>query len=153
MKKKIILKNINFTIYLSKKISLLIDKYVYFYFFGSLGTGKTFFCKNLIKNLGFNGIVNSPSFSLINEYKFNKKNICHFDFYRINNIRDLIDIDVYSYFNNKNICLVEWPNKILNFLPKADLYFNFFFLNYKKRILYIYSNTNKGYNILKNIYI
>ncbi len=152
MKKKIILNNINHTFFISKKLSLLINKCIYLYFFGELGTGKTFFCKSFIKNLGYNGIINSPSFSLINEYRIKNNYIYHFDFYRIKNIRDLLDIDIYSYFNKHNICLVEWPNKILNLLPKADLYFNFFFLTYYKRILYISSNTNRGSNILKYLF-
>lgn len=107
MKKKIILNNVKFTYNLSKKISLLINNYIYLYFFGSLGTGKTFFCRSLIKNLGFKGNIISPSFSLINEYKIKNNFIYHFDFYRIKNIRDLIDINIYDYFDNKNICLVE----------------------------------------------
>ncbi len=151
MKIKIILNSINHTFFISKKLSLLTNKYIYLYFFGELGIGKTFFCKSFIKNLGYKGIVNSPSFSLINEYKVKNNFVYHFDFYRIKNVRDLIDIDIYSYFNKKNICLVEWPNKVLNLLPKGDLYFNFFLRN-NKRILYISSNTNKGLNILKYLY-
>ncbi len=152
MKKKIILDDINHTIFISKRISLLINKYIYLYLFGSLGTGKTFFCKSFIKNLGYRGIVSSPSFSLINKYKIKNNFIYHFDLYRINNFRDLIDIEIYNYFDKKNICLVEWPDKVLNLLPKADLHFNFFFLNDNKRLLYISSNTNRGFNILKSLF-
>ncbi len=152
MKKKVILNNIRSTFYLSKKLSLLINDYVYLYFFGSLGIGKTFFCRSFIKNLGFRGIINSPSFSLINEYKIKNKFIYHFDFYRIKSIRDLVDINIYDYFNNKSICLVEWPNKMINYLPKGDLYFKFVFLNHNKRVLYISSKTNKGFNILNYLF-
>jgi len=83
---------------------------------GSLGTGKTFFIKNVLKKLGVSE-VSSPTFTLINEYA-GKFNIYHFDFYRINKPGELIDIGYYDYFNGKGAVFIEWGNLFPEMLPK-----------------------------------
>ncbi len=147
MKKKIILKNIYSTSFLSWKIYILLKNNIYIYISGPIGIGKTFFCSCFIKNFGFNGIVNSPSFNLVNEYYFKKFYIYHFDFYKINNVNDLIDIDLYNYFNNNDICLVEWPDNFISYLPKCDLYIIFYY-KFNFRFIKIYSYTKIGNKIL-----
>jgi tRNA threonylcarbamoyladenosine biosynthesis protein TsaE len=82
-------------------------------FFGEMGAGKTTLIKSICKNLGVSEEINSPTFSIVNEYKTtNGKTIYHFDFYRIKSIEEVYDMGIEDYFKTNNICLIEWPNKI-----------------------------------------
>ena len=87
-------------------------------FQGEMGAGKTTFIKALVKELGRNDDVTSPTFALVNEYVTQDyKKIFHFDFYRIEDEEEALDIGLEDYLDSGNICLIEWPNKITNFVP------------------------------------
>ena len=90
-----------------------------FAFYGKMGAGKTTFIKALCKALGVKDIVNSPTFTIINEYKSaNGFPVYHFDFYRINRLQEAYDIGVEEYFCGDGLCLIEWPEKIAEILPE-----------------------------------
>jgi len=87
-------------------------------FYGEMGVGKTTLIKEIVKQLGVNDNVNSPTFSLVNEYHTTTgEKIYHFDFYRINKEDEALDMGVEEYFYSNNWCLVEWPNKVENLVP------------------------------------
>jgi len=87
-------------------------------FYGSMGSGKTTLIKALVKQLSSSDCASSPTFSLVNEYESRKGNpIYHFDFYRIKNEEEALDMGIEDYFYSKNYCFIEWPNKIKNLLP------------------------------------
>ena len=87
-------------------------------FYGEMGVGKTTLIKEIVKQLGSLDTVSSPTFSLVNEYHTtNGEKIYHFDFYRINNEIEALDIGVEEYFYSNCWCLVEWPNKVENLVP------------------------------------
>lgn len=87
-------------------------------FFGQMGAGKTTFIKALCSSLGVEDTVNSPTFTIVNEYRAAKGfPVYHFDFYRISNIREAYDIGVDEYFCGDGLCLIEWPEKIEGILP------------------------------------
>ncbi len=87
-------------------------------FYGEMGVGKTTLIKEIVSQLGSSDIVSSPTFSLVNEYHSNlSDSIFHFDFYRIVNEEEALDIGIEEYFYNNNWCLIEWPNKVENLLP------------------------------------
>jgi len=90
-----------------------------FAFYGKMGVGKTTFIKQICKNLGISEkTVNSPTFTIINEYKAKSNDIIyHFDFYRINKIQEIIDIGAEEYFYSDNFCFIEWPEIAENILP------------------------------------
>lgn len=89
-----------------------------FAFFGQMGAGKTTFIKALCKELGVEDAVNSPTFTIVNEYKAAKGfPVYHFDFYRINRITEAYDIGIDEYFSGDGLCLIEWPEKIKEILP------------------------------------
>ena len=89
-----------------------------FLFFASMGTGKTTLIKAIIKELGVAENVNSPTFSLVNEYEGkDSKPIYHFDFYRIEDEAEAYDIGIEEYFDADAYCFVEWPENIENLLP------------------------------------
>ncbi len=87
-------------------------------FYGEMGVGKTTLIKELVKQLGSLDTVSSPTFSLVNEYHtVSGEKVYHFDFYRINNENEALDIGVEEYFYSGCWCLAEWPNKVENLLP------------------------------------
>ena len=87
-------------------------------FYGDMGVGKTTLIKEIVKQLGVNDNVSSPTYSLVNEYhSTNGSKIFHFDFYRINKEEEALDMGIEEYFYSKNWCLIEWPNKVENLLP------------------------------------
>ena len=92
-------------------------------FYGQMGAGKTTFIRTICERLNVIENVSSPTFSLVNEYLSKKLNepVYHFDFYRIENEREAVDIGCEEYFESGNLCLVEWPEKILNLLPHPQL--------------------------------
>ncbi len=86
-------------------------------FNGPMGAGKTTLIKQVCKQLGVEDEVSSPTFSLVNEYKTTEgKAVYHFDFYRIRSIEEVYDIGYEEYFYSGAICLMEWPEKIMELL-------------------------------------
>ena len=82
-------------------------------FYGAMGAGKTTLIKEICHQSGVDENVSSPTFSLVNEYMTDKgETIYHFDFYRIKNIDEALDMGVEEYFGSGNLCLIEWPEKI-----------------------------------------
>lgn len=76
---------------------------------GNLGAGKTTFTQFLLKNLGSEDEVNSPTYSIVNEYNTPKGKIYHFDLYRLKNIEEVYDIGIEEYLDNSFLCIIEWP--------------------------------------------
>ena len=76
---------------------------------GNLGAGKTTFTQFLLKNLGSQDEVNSPTYSIVNEYSSPKGKIYHFDLYRLKNIEEVYDIGIEEYLDNAFLCIIEWP--------------------------------------------
>lgn len=86
--------------------------------YGEMGVGKTTLIKALVHQLGSEDVVRSPTFSLVNEYASKKGPIFHFDFYRIEDEMEALDIGVEEYFNSGAWIFIEWPEKISRFLPE-----------------------------------
>ncbi|AZA54106.1 tRNA (adenosine(37)-N6)-threonylcarbamoyltransferase complex ATPase subunit type 1 TsaE [Chryseobacterium sp. G0201] len=76
---------------------------------GNLGAGKTTFTQFLLKNLGSQDEVNSPTYSIVNEYNTPKGKVFHFDLYRLKNIEEVYDIGIEEYLDNAFLCIIEWP--------------------------------------------
>lgn len=91
-------------------------------FYGEMGAGKTTFIKAICNELGVIDGVNSPTFTLINEYKTAEGiPLFHFDFYRIEKPVEAFDIGIEEFFESGYLCLIEWPEKIEQILPPETL--------------------------------
>ena len=95
------------------------DKILLFY--GEMGVGKTTLIKEIAKQLGVKGVINSPTFALINEYEIKNDKIYHFDFYRINKEEEAMDIGIEDYFFSDHWCFIEWPQNISSLLPTKSV--------------------------------
>lgn len=89
-----------------------------FLFYGEMGAGKTTLIKSLCEHLGVTEPVTSPTFSIVNEYKARESKIFHFDFYRLKNETEALDLGYEEYFYSGAHCFIEWPEKIPNLLPE-----------------------------------
>jgi tRNA threonylcarbamoyladenosine biosynthesis protein TsaE len=92
---------------------------------GDLGAGKTTLARGILRGLGWQGPVKSPTFTLVEHYPFSSLYLYHFDFYRFDNAVDDAtewdDAGVADAFRNDTVCLVEWPERVAAWLPKADI--------------------------------
>lgn len=88
-----------------------------FLFYGHMGAGKTTLINELCLLLGVTDHTSSPTFSIVNEYEAAKGQIYHFDFYRLKDEMEALDMGYEEYFYSGHYCFVEWPEKISNLLP------------------------------------
>lgn len=84
---------------------------------GPMGAGKTTLISSMCKSLGVEEPISSPTFSLVNTYKSRDGIIYHFDFYRIQNAHEALDIGLEEYLESGNLCFMEWAEKITPHLP------------------------------------
>jgi len=92
-----------------------------FAFYGDMGAGKTTFIKAVCEAMGIEDVINSPTFSIINEYtKPNGDPVYHFDFYRLKQEQEAFDIGCDDYFSSGHTCFIEWPEKIGHLLPETS---------------------------------
>lgn len=85
---------------------------------GELGSGKTLFSQGFAEGLGIKEPVNSPTFTLIQEYEEGRLPLYHFDVYRIENEDEMFEIGYEDYFYGSGVCLVEWANLIEAIIPE-----------------------------------
>ena len=127
MNKKLTLRSLEDTKNLGQEIAKEIlkrkDKSAFIVFLdGDLGTGKTTLVKEIIFALGIKEKVKSPTFTIIEPYELNDKNIYHIDLYRIDDPSELEIIGLREYLNESEaIIFIEWPEKSFGFLKKFDL--------------------------------
>ena len=95
------------------------DQNTVFAFYGKMGAGKTTFIKAVCEALGVTDVVNSPTFSIVNEYRSHNTGelIYHIDFYRIKKLDEVYDMGYEDYFYSGAVCFIEWPELIEEVLP------------------------------------
>lgn len=92
-------------------------------FHAPMGAGKTTFISAICRSLGVADDVNSPTFSIINEYRdAGGRPVYHFDFYRIDSPDRAADLGLDEYFDSGSLCLMEWPENVEEFLPDDTLH-------------------------------
>jgi tRNA threonylcarbamoyladenosine biosynthesis protein TsaE len=105
-------------------------------FYGEMGAGKTTLIKAICKELKVDQHVTSPTFNLINEYEAeNNDLIYHFDFYRLDDFEEALNIGTMEYFDSGELCLLEWPEKIETLLPEIRRNIYIQIVNNSQRII------------------
>lgn len=124
MQKVIYTKDYNETIELGNKIGSLLKKGDVILLDGDLGAGKTTFTKGIGKALGITRVINSPTFTIVKQYRGNDAVLNHLDLYRLDGVGN--DFDIEEYFNDDSICVVEWPTQASELLPTQylEIYIN-----------------------------
>lgn len=103
---------------------------------GEVGTGKTTLIKEYCKLIGVEEIVNSPTYTLINEYQNKSGKIVHMDLYRVEDINEINELGLFEYLD-KNIVIIEWPEIIIKMIDIKYSLINITFINEKERKLSI----------------
>tara|TARA_X000000368_G_scaffold110045_1_gene85613 strand:- start:1132 stop:1539 length:408 start_codon:yes stop_codon:yes gene_type:complete len=103
---------------------------------GEVGTGKTTLIKEYCKLIGVEEIVNSPTYTLINEYQNKSGKIVHMDLYRVEDVKEINELGLFEYLD-KNIVIIEWPEIILKMIDVKYSLINITFINEKERKLSI----------------
>jgi tRNA threonylcarbamoyladenosine biosynthesis protein TsaE len=109
------------TAQLGQRIAATLAPGLRIYLRGNLGAGKTTLARGLLRALGFQGRVKSPSYALVELYTVSSLNLYHFDFFRFRDTKEWSDAGFKEYFSSNGVCLVEWPEKAGDDLPTPDL--------------------------------
>jgi len=120
------------TILLGEQFASFIEKGDVFAFVGELASGKTTFIKGVLKGLGFEKPVTSPTFTLVNEYDA-KFPVIHIDCYREDELERWIKLGVNDYLSEENVVIIEWADKMQSLLPENTIQVHFSHKNINSR--------------------
>lgn len=109
------------TLALGASLARAIEPGLVVYLKGELGAGKTTLVRGALRELGWQGPVKSPTYTLVEVYEVSRLDLHHFDFYRFRDPREWIDAGFRESFNGLTTSLIEWPEKAAGLLPPADL--------------------------------
>ncbi|BAW79570.1 ATPase YjeE [Candidatus Nitrosoglobus terrae] len=148
---KIILANEGATLNLGTHLAQASQENTIIFLTGTLGAGKTTLVRGFLRAFGHQGVVKSPTYTLVETYIFNQKQLYHFDFYRLAAPQELEFIGLQDYFTSDSICLVEWPEHGESLLPPPDLYISLEYAVNNSRSACLQANTKKGETLLQSI--
>ena len=109
------------TLAFAQKLAACLDGHGLLFLHGELGAGKTTFSRGILRGLGHEGAVKSPTFTLVEPYSMGDLQVFHFDLYRLGDPNELEYIGFDDYLESRGLILVEWPERAEGFLPVSDL--------------------------------
>jgi tRNA threonylcarbamoyladenosine biosynthesis protein TsaE len=109
------------TLALGRALAPALEPGLVVYLEGDLGAGKTTLVRGILRGLGYEGAVKSPTYTLVELYSLSRLDLHHFDFYRFHDPREWIDAGFRESFNGRIVSLIEWPRKAAGLLPPADV--------------------------------
>ena len=137
---------------LAKKLATICpdDQRIIFFLNGHLGTGKTTFARFFLYALGYQGIVKSPTYTLVEPYQLLQYHVFHLDLYRLTSPEEVVDLGIQDDFDLKAIWLIEWPERAQTFLPTPDLNFTFLLTNASRKVK-LQAPTLQGQQLLNRL--
>lgn len=111
------------TLQMGMRLSQSLTAGMVVYLYGDLGAGKTTLVRGILRGLNYMSTVKSPSYSMVEAYFLAHLDLYHFDLYRFKSALEWEDSGFDEYCGANSLCLIEWPDKGLPLLPKADIHF------------------------------
>lgn len=112
------------TFEIGKKLGEKADKGEIICLEGDLGVGKTVFTKGFAEGLNIEENIDSPTFTIVQEYTEGRLPLYHFDVYRIGDISEMDEIGYEDYFFGEGVCLIEWASRIEELIPPSAVHVN-----------------------------
>lgn len=116
---------------------------------GDLGTGKTTLVRGLLRARGVEGPIKSPTYALVEHYPLSSLYFYHFDFYRFGRADDWDTTGFSEHFRNDAVCIIEWPERAGDRLPRPDIELSLAYADDGGRFLRATAHTNAGFSCLK----
>ncbi len=116
---------------------------------GPLGAGKTTFVRHLLRALGVQGRIKSPTYAVVEPYSLPGLEISHFDFYRLDDPREWEDAGFRDIFARPGLKLAEWPDKVAGLLPAPDLRLSIEPIDENLRSVSVLACTARGLALLQ----
>ena len=120
------------------------------FFHGDLGSGKTTLIRGMLHGLGLHGAVKSPTYTLVESYRLDGREIFHFDLYRLQDAEELEFLGIRDYLHGQGICLIEWAERGVGHLPSPDVDV-FIEREEDRRTVQLHSHTDQGVSLLDGL--
>lgn len=146
---KLVLHDEQATQALAEKLADLASTQLVVYLFGDLGSGKTSFVRHFLRALGHEGLVKSPTYTLVEPYELQHRCVFHYDLYRLASPQELEFIGIRDYVASPALHFVEWPEKGEGFLPEADVEMHLNVLPMGEREVTLLAKTELGETLVE----